>query len=266
MLQIFKSETFWAAFSALVAFATLVGGILAAVIARFKTGNWRRLQATLDKERKFYEEQARRITSEPIRLPEESIIDRYLSSIQNGLLAIAQLSDEQRDKTKDKIRSLITQLRATHETLVNALTPFTTNDAKKFFDGFDALNQNFGALYNAGNIPHDARTHCGDVVGIVNDMVSKLESHTTGRPSEQINKLREITYSMQYADHELIVPMMRHIFSKTEVELSLINSAIRDGDKNKAVWLKERYRFDMENLYKRLNAALTTMTDLALKL
>lgn len=266
MTQIFKSETFWAAFSALVAFVALAVSIAVPGIAMFKAGKWRRLQAALDKERKFYEERARRVTPEPIRLPEESATDRYLSSIQNGLLAIAQLSDEQREKTKDKIRNLISQLRATHTTLVQTLKPFTANDAKKFFDEFDAFNQNFGAIYNAGNIPHDARTHCGDVVRIVNDLASKLESDTTGGPSEQINKVRNISYSMEYADQEVIVPMMTYIFSKTEVELSLINSAIRDGDKNKAVWLKERYRFDVENLYKRLNEALTTMTDLASKL
>jgi hypothetical protein len=266
MPQLFESETFWAAFSALVAFAALVGGIGGVVIAMLKAGKWRRLQATLNKERKFYEEEARRVTPEPIRLPEESAIERYLSSIQTGLLAIAQLSDEQREKTKDKIRDLISHLRTTHTTLVEALKPFTTNDAKKFFEEFDLFNQNFGALYHAGNIPHDARTHCGDVVRIVDDLASKLEPDTTGAPSERIYKIRDIASSMEYADQELIVPIMTYILSKTEVELSLINSAIRDGDKHKAVWLKERYRFDIENLYQRLNVALTNMTDLASKL
>lgn len=266
MSTIISSEIFWSAFGALVAFAALVGSIGGAVIALLRVRKTRQFQTTLDKERKFYEEQARRVTPETIKLPEESAIDKYISSIQNGLLAISQLSDEQREKVKDKIRDLISQLRATHTTLVEALKPFTTNDAKKFFDEFDLFNQNFGALYNAGNIPHEARTHCGDVVQIINDLVSKLEADTNGASSEQIYKIRQIAYSMEYADQELIVPIMRYIFSKTEVELSLINSAIRDENKNKAIWLKERYRFDIENLYKRLNEALTKMGDLTLKL
>jgi hypothetical protein len=78
----------------------LVGSIAVAALALLKASKWRRLQATLDKERKFYEERARRVTLEPIRLPEESVMDIYLDSIQSELLANAQLSDEQRVKLR----------------------------------------------------------------------------------------------------------------------------------------------------------------------
>ena len=262
---ILKSELFWSAFSALIAFAVLVGTIGGAVIALLRSHRAGRLQATLDHERKFYEEQARRVAAEPVKFPEDSAIDRYLYSIKSGLIAIGELSQEQRTGVKERIRELISQLRATHTTLIHALKPFTTNDSKKFFEGFDQFNQDFGALYKSGNIPHDARTHCGDVVAIVNDLATRLESDTTKTPSDQLAKIRQIAWSMEYADQEMIVPIMNHILSKTEVELSLINAAIREGNKEKAIWLKERYRFDVDNLYKRLNEALTKMTDLASK-
>jgi polyhydroxyalkanoate synthesis regulator phasin len=260
---LFKSDVFWSALSALIAFAALLGTIGAAVNALLKSRMATRLQATLVHERTFYQEQARRVADELIKFPEESAIDRYLDSVKSGLVAIGELSKEQRRGAKDRIRELISQLRATHTTLVNALKPFTTNDAKKFFEGFDQLNQDFGALYKTGNIPHDARTHCSDVVAIVNDLVTKLGSDTMKTASDQIAKINAIAHSMEYADEEIIVPIMTHILSKTEVELSLINAAIRDGNKHKAIWLKERYRFDVDNLYKRLNEALTRMTDLA---
>ena len=153
--EIFKSDTFWAAFSALVAFAALSGTVGGAVLAIFRAGRWRRLQAALDKERKFYEEQARRVTPEPIRLPEESAIDRYATSIRSGLLALTQLTGEQRDKVKDKVRALLSQLRATHATLVEALKPFTTNSARKFFDDFDSFNQHYGNRHEPLSAPSE---------------------------------------------------------------------------------------------------------------
>nr|MBS0019202.1 hypothetical protein [Gammaproteobacteria bacterium] len=238
-----KSQLFWSAFSALIAFAALVGTIGGAVIALLRSRSAARLQATLDHERKFYEEQGRRVAAEPIKFPEDSAIDRYLDSIKSGLIAIGELSQEQRGGVKDRIRELISELRATHTTLIDALKPFTTNDAKKFFEGFDQFNQDFGALYKSGNIPHDARTHCGDVVAIINDLVTRLESDGMETSSNEVTKIRQIAWSMKYADQEMIVPIMNHILSKTEVKLSLINAAIRDGNKHKAIWLKERYRF-----------------------
>ncbi|WP_019502233.1 hypothetical protein [Pseudanabaena sp. PCC 6802] len=268
MLNILTSETFWAAFSALVAFAALLFTIVGVIIAMYTAGKWRRLQSALQKERKFYEEQARRVAHPTINLPGESTTERYLKSIDNGLLAIAQLSSEQREHTKDKLRDLLGQLRATHTTLVNELKPFMEDNAKKFFKGFNKFNRNFGVRYDAGNIPHNARTHCDDVVGIIKDVASQLESdgNATKTPSDVIYKIREIGYSMEYADQEVIVPIMRFILSKTEVELSLINSAIIDGDMRKAIWLKERYRFDIKNLYGQLDEALTTMSSLTSKL
>jgi hypothetical protein len=182
------------------------------------------------------------------------------------LLAIANLPEEERKRTKKELRELLSQLRATHATLVQTLKLFTTNDAKTFFEEFDDFNQNFGALFQGGKIRHEARTHCDDVVQIVDDLVSKLELSTTGERAEQIGALRQLGYSMQGVDQDLIVPIMRYILSKTEVELSLINSVIRDGDKTKAIWLKERYRFDVEKLYERLREALDRMDALSSKL
>ena len=80
---------------------------------------------------------------------------------------------------------------------------------------------------------------------------------------ELILKMRD---SMEHIDKNIIMLIMTYILSKTEVELSLINSTIREGDENKAIWLKERYRFDVKNLYNRLNEALDKMTDLRQKL
>ena len=181
--------------------------------------------------------------------------DQYVRGIRDGLTTIGKLDESQRAAAKEKLRDLIRQLRATHKTLVEALKPFTTDRTTVFFDKFDDFNQNFGALYHSGNIPHDARTHCDDVVAIVNDLAAQLA------PNEW-HPIRNIANLMQSADEDIIVPLMRGILARTEVELSLIGSAIRDKEYEKALWLKERYRFDVKHLYERLDEALTQMSDL----
>lgn len=249
----FQSEVFWSAFSALVAFAALFGSAAAGTYALFKAVTRRRLQSVLDKERQFYEKQARRVELITNRQP---TADQYIRDIKDGLTIIGKMDEKQRVAAKDKLRELIDQLRATHATLVEALKPFTTNKVTVFFEEFDAFNQNFGSLYNSGNIPHNARTHCGEVVDIVNELAAQLA------PPNQWHPIQSIASSMQSADEDIIVPVMLEILSRTEVELSLISSAIRDKEFKKALWLKERYRFDIKHLYNRLDEALTQMSQL----
>ena len=255
MSTAFQSEVFWSAFGALVAFAALLGSVVAGTYALFKAGRRRRLQGVLDKEREFYEKQARRVVAASKGPSQESTADHYVRGIRDGLTTIGKLDEKQRAATKDKLRELIGQLRATHATLVEALKPFTTNDATEFFKQFDTFNQNFGALYDSGNIPHNARTHCGDVVEIVNELATQLTPN-------QWHPIQNIANLMRHADEDIIVPVMQDILAKTEVELSLINSAVRDKEFEKALWLKERYRFDVTHLYERLDEALTQMSQL----
>ncbi|MFS8978262.1 DUF3294 domain-containing protein [Cupriavidus necator] len=250
-----QSDVFWSAISALAAFAGLLGSAAAGTYALFKAGRRRRLQGVLDKERQFYENQARRVVSPSNGSPQGSTADQYIRDIRDGLMTIGKLDEKQRPAAKDKLRELIDQLRATHATLVETLEPFTTNDATVFFDQFDKLNQHFGSLYHSGNIPHNARTLCGDVIEIVNELATQLAL-------DEWHSIRKIAYSMRRADNDIIVPVMQEILARTEVELSLISSSIRDKEFKKALWLKERYRFDVTYLYERLDEALTQMSQL----
>jgi hypothetical protein len=101
------------------------------------------------------------------------------------------------------------------------------------------------------------RTHCGDVVEIVNELATQLQL----APNEW-HPIRNIASLMQSADVDIIVPIMLDILTRTEVELSSIGAAIRDKEFEKALWLKERYRFDVTHLYERLDQALTQMSEL----
>ncbi|WP_157662065.1 hypothetical protein [Burkholderia ubonensis] len=251
----FKSEVFWSAIAALVAFAGLLGSSTAGVYALLKAVRRRRLQSVLDRERQFYESQARRVVSVYNTSPEKSAADQYIRDVRDGLTTIGKLDEKQRRDAKEKLHELIDQLRATHATLVKTLKPFTTSNAAAFFDQFDKFNQDFGEVYDSGNIPHNARTHCGDVVGIVNELATQLAL-------EAWHPICNIANSMQRADNDIIVPLMQGILAQTEVELSLISSLIRDKDFEKALWLKERYRFDVKNIYARLDETLMQMSQL----
>lgn len=266
MEDIYTSQIFWAAFAALVAFATLLGVNARVIIIWLNAGKLKRLQASLDKERKLYEMYAMQVATEIIKLPEESAIESYLTAIKDGVLAIAELPDDKREKIKDKVRKLISELQKTHETLVRSLKLFTTNSAKIFFDDFEKFNDDFDVLYQSGTINNTARTHCSQVVEIVNEITESIAKDIVGNTPDYIESIRKIGWSMEYADQKAIVPIMQYILSKTKVELSLIKSALLEGDKYKAIWLKERYRFDIAKLYKDLNNSLTNMSDLVLKL
>lgn len=255
MFNSFQSDVFWSAFGALVAFAGLLGSIAAGMYGLFKAVRRRRLQVVLDNERKFYQQKARRVVPTFDGSPTEPLANQYIRSIRDGLATIGNLDEKQRATTKKQLRELIDQLRATHATLVEALKPFTTNDATEFFDQFDKFNMNFGALYDSGSIPHNARTHCGDVVELVNQLASQLA------PNEW-HPIQYIASSMQSADEDIIVPIMQGILAQTEIELSLIDSLIQDREFEKALWLKERYRFDIQHLYERLDESLTQMSQL----
>jgi hypothetical protein len=248
----FQSEVFWSAFGALVAFAALCGPAVAGTNALLKGRRRDRLQGVLDKERQFYENHARRVFGSKGPL-HESMADRYIRDIRDGLTTIRGLNEQQRAATK--LRELISQLRATHAALVKSLKLFTTNDAVVFFAEFDKFNQDFGEIYDTGNIPHDARTHCDDVVELVNKLADQLAPNGW-------HPIRNSAHSMQAADQDIIVPVMLELLGKTEVELSLISAAIRDKEFEKALWLKERYRFDVKHVYARLDAALTEMNEL----
>jgi len=136
-----------------------------------------------------------------------------------------------------------------------ANAPYFNDSGISIYKNFDAFNRNFGALYHSGNIPHNARTHCGDVAEIINELATQLAPN-------QWRPIQNIASSMQSADEDIIVPVMQDILAKTEVELSLISSAILDKEFEKALWLKERYRFDVTHLYERLDEALTQMSQL----
>ena len=71
---------------------------------------------------------------------------------------------------------------------------------------------------------------------------------------------------MTSADVEIIVPIMNNILNKIKVELSLIASAISTGSKLRAIRLKEKYRFETDNLFQQLSEALDKMNELEMKL
>lgn len=257
MIQIFKSELFWAAFSGIIAFAALLWTPLGNLIPYFRR---RHLQRTLNNERNFYKQQVIR------NKPDDDMVS-YLSTVKNALQTIGGLSNEKQVEIKIKLRSLIEELRATHKTLVESIMPFTSDDANWFLKEFDIINQKLEALWKTdGKYRHEVRTHCGDVERLANDIVQILNTRTNEVPPNQIQELYQISWSMTSADVEIIVPIMNNILNKIKVELSLIASAISTGSKLRAIRLKEKYRFETDNLFQQLSEALDKMNELEMKL
>jgi hypothetical protein len=246
---------FWTAVGSIAALFTLILALLQTTRMKYL-----RLQRIQNKERSFYDSVHRApINPEPDSV--EAKTQGYLESVDRSLRGLKILPDTERQQAREKLKILISNLRATHETLVTVLEPFSTTDVKKFFEEFDSLNSKFSTLYYGGRIAHDARTHCSDVEQIVNDLSTMINSNNPGW--QDISALR---YSVVVQDREVIVPIMTSILDRTQLELSLIALAISAKDKSKAIWLKERYWFDVKFLYQTIISALKAMSELTNKL
>lgn len=248
IFETLKSEAFWTAVGSLVALISLV-------IPVFFFARHRSLQRILDHERRFYETVPRGQVSQELQT---NSIHAYMDAVDRSLVGLERLPSAARQAASQKLRDLLANLRATHESLVKAIQPFALTSAKTFLDGFDQFQAEFSSLYHAGRIPSDARTHCHDVERVVSDLSALISFDTPGWQDIQALRSSVVIY-----DREVIVPIMVSILERAQLEIAMIAHCLRDGDKRKAIWLKERYWFDVKPLYQSVTATLGKMSSLA---
>jgi hypothetical protein len=244
MLDLLKSEVLWTALGSIVALVAVVAPVYLLLRRR-------RLQRILNDERRFYE-------TIPHGQLQNDMLRDYLGAVDRSVTGLESLPTAERQKAREKLVALIGNLRSTHESLVKAIQPFSLADAKAFLDGFYKFQADFSSLYHAGSIPSDARTHCHDVCSVVSEMSSMIDRNASGW--EDIEALQ---HSVVSYDVEVIVPIMVSVFERSQREISLIERCLRDGDRRKAIWLKERYWFDMKPLYQSISTTLDKMSSLA---
>jgi hypothetical protein len=254
-LEWIKHDWVWKAIGGVVGIAAFLVALL--TFLRGTRLRYSRLQRILDKERSFYA-----AMPSPRSTIDEDLVQRtaqtYFSSVNRGISGIERLPPDATRVAREKLRVLLLNLRTTHQTLVTVLEPFSTGDAKKFFEEFDSFNSKFTVLYHGGQIAHDARTHCSDIEQVLGELGSQIQFSTPGW--SDVDSLRG---SVVVYDKEVIVPIMTEILERTQTELAIIAQAIRDGDRRKALVLKEKFWFDVRDLYHDVSGSLTRMTDLA---
>ncbi len=119
------SAVFWTAAGVVV--AAVVG---LAPLARGTSWRYIGLQKLLNRERSFYEDcKGYRPKSERLD-PAEDLAESYFGAVDAGLGGIGLLSRTQHREAKSKLQELILNLQRTHQTLVNALESFASQDAK----------------------------------------------------------------------------------------------------------------------------------------
>jgi len=253
-LEWFKEDWVWKAIGAVVAIA----GCIVTVLAFLRGTRWRywRLQRILDKERSYYaaKSSARSTVGENLV---QGTAQSYFSSVNMGISGIENLPPHAKTIAREKLKALLLNLRTTHQTLVTVLEPFSTGDAKKFLEEFDSCNSEFIVLYHGGEIAYNARTHCSEIESVLDELGRQIQCNTPGW--SDVDSLRE---SVVHQDREVIVPIMTEILERTKTELGLIEQAIRDRDKPKALALKEKFWFDVRDMYGEIRGSLTKMTDL----
>lgn len=256
MREWLKQPWFWAAISAIVA---LLGFLFTHFVGKRRLRYWR-LQHLLDKERSVYATLPlpRRIsTSDSSGAPTQ----QYVSSVARSLLGFDSLPASTLKDSRDDLRRLLSNLRTTHQTLVSALEPFSTGEARKFIEEFDVFAAKFSTLYHAGQIPHNARTHCHEVEQTISALDAKMPGTTTGW--QDIAALRN---SVVMYDQDVIVPLMVDVLDRAQLEITMIGQAIRDKDFGKAIIIKERFWFEVKGFYKELDETLTKMGEIAARL
>lgn len=247
-----RQPVFWTALGVLVALTTfLINNLKGRPL-------WhRRMQKLLDRERTFYD-------SLSVALPvpdadsEEGLAQRYFDDIENGVRGIEALSAaERRDKARE-LRELVKELRATHQTLVTALAHFSGTNAKQFIQGWPEVEETLQSNYDSGQIPSDAHTHCTNVVDLVGQLTSNQNGESVG-----FEEIRRLGYSVVVQDRDVVLPMMRWILDRCQMEAKIIGHSLRAGDTRRAIRLKEKYRFDTKHTHSRMKRTLNMMQRLA---
>ncbi len=78
-----------------------------------------------------------------------------------------------------------------------------------------------------------------------------------------LSQIRDLGYSVVVQDRDVIIPVMRAILDRTRSELAIIGKAIRKGNRRRAIRLKEKYWFDVEETFQTIRGSLDTMRQLA---
>ena len=267
--DLLTSATFWTVVGAVAAVVALIP------LAHRAVRKWRKRSLTnfLRQERAFYSDHAakrdrklaQRYREIADRYPNEDMGEhdrtlRYLQDVRKGVKGLEELPRAEVDKAKEDLRQLIEQLRATHETLVDALQLFGAQDAERFFKEFDRFKTKFQSVYSNGQIL-GARTRSHQVQDLVFRLTDEIDSSVTGW-----DEVREFGVSVVVLDREVIVPVMISVLERASVELDLISDAIDMGDKRRAISLKERYWFDAEPLHDEVKDTLARMNELVSRL
>jgi len=243
---------FWSAVCALIA---LTGLLITNLKGRPLW--YYRMQRALNRERTFYDSLAA-ILPAPDPMSKEGLAQSYFEAVESGVAGIEALSANERRAAAQKLRSLVATLQATHHTLVEALEPFSEINAKQFIDGWRSVQQGLQTVYYGGRIPSDAHTHCSEVQALVWDLTSNSKNRSAG-----LEKIRGLGDSVVAQDRDIILPLMHSILERCQREVNLISSSLRTDDVQRAIWLKEKYWFDMKHTYLSMKRALDKIRRLA---
>lgn len=250
-----KAPVFWSAIGVMIGLATFLN------LKGRPFWHWR-LQRLLNHERKFYDSYP--VTTAAVDAgSEESIARQYFDAVEDGVSAMAALSDAERRAAAANLRELVGTLQATHHTLVESLQPFSETDSKEFLKNWSSVQAKLQSIYYGGKIPSDAHTHCSLVVSLVQSIVMQLSSPSNEAATPAIVRLRNLGYSVVAQDREVILPVMWSVLDRCHAEVGLISFSLRDGDARRAIRLKEKYWFDVKHSYTRLRQSLQKMRSLS---
>jgi hypothetical protein len=220
---------------------------------------YRRMSKHLRNERAFYAHLPRPVAEPSGEEPDLDLAETYFAAVDGGVTGVEQLTPAERRVARKDLVVLVDELQKTHETLVTALQPFATTDARAFIDEWKVAEERLATIYVGGRVISSAHTHCT----LIEQLVRQL---TYGPNAIQNDQLRRLGYSVVTQDRDVIIPVMKSVFARCFEEAKIIGESLRAGKVSRAIHLKEKYWFDVQRTYDRMSAALERMRNVSRQL
>lgn len=93
-----------------------------------------------------------------------------------------------------------------------------------------------------------------------------MQQLTYGERAINSEQLRQLGYSVVTQDRDVILPVMKSVLARCASEVAIKGASLRAGDIHRAILLKEKYWFDVQRTYERIDQALAKMHSVARQL
>ncbi|PVE20696.1 hypothetical protein DC522_30740 [Microvirga sp. KLBC 81] len=197
-------------------------------------------------------------------------IERYLDEVGRTMAALHKIPDEKKIGVADKLRELITELSATHRTLIESTEFLVLNRIEgDFNEKVQEAQARLYPLVTSEAALNGARTHCHRVAGTAWEFRTRLDTERKNDARlhpiepEVIDALVRLENAMIQADRETILPGMQLLLASAWQTIEDIGALLNAGEEMAARKLRLLARRRLRKLHEDMRVALRQMDEMA---